>query len=154
MGKQRQARAPCPRPPQGFPRQAPTLAPQVAPVLKCGLCRRVDGGCLSMPLLSPQSPLWFCRSLRVRLWGLLLQLYVSLGPFRGTFETPGTFLAHSPLGGLSACMHVCLVAQLCPTLQSHGLYSPPGFSVHGILQARILEWVAIPFSRGPSRPRD
>ena len=33
-------------------------------------------------------------------------------------------------------------------------YSPPGSSVHGILQARILEWVAIPFSRGFSRPRD
>ena len=29
-----------------------------------------------------------------------------------------------------------------------------GFSVHGILQARILEWVAIPFSRGSSQPRD
>ena len=32
--------------------------------------------------------------------------------------------------------------------------SPPGFSGHGTLQARILEWVAIPFSRGSSRPRD
>ena len=32
--------------------------------------------------------------------------------------------------------------------------SPPGSSVHGILQARILEWVAISFSRGFSRPRD
>ena len=32
--------------------------------------------------------------------------------------------------------------------------SPPGSSVHGISQARILEWVAIPFSRGPSWPRD
>ena len=32
--------------------------------------------------------------------------------------------------------------------------SPPGSSVHGILQERILEWVAIPFSRGSSRPRD
>ena len=31
---------------------------------------------------------------------------------------------------------------------------PPGSSVHGILQARILEWVAIPFSRGSSQPRD
>ena len=30
----------------------------------------------------------------------------------------------------------------------------PGSSVHGILQARILEWVAIPFSRGSSQPRD
>ena len=32
--------------------------------------------------------------------------------------------------------------------------SPSGFSVHGILQARLQEWVAIPFSRGSSRPRD
>ena len=32
--------------------------------------------------------------------------------------------------------------------------SPPGSSVHGILQARILELIAIPFSKGPSRPRD
>ena len=33
-------------------------------------------------------------------------------------------------------------------------YSPPGSSAHGILQARILEWVAIPFSRGSPQPRD
>ena len=32
--------------------------------------------------------------------------------------------------------------------------SPPGSSVHGTLQARILKWIAIPFSRGSSRPRD
>jgi len=32
--------------------------------------------------------------------------------------------------------------------------SPPGSSAHGILQARILEWLAIPFSRGSSQPRD
>ena len=32
--------------------------------------------------------------------------------------------------------------------------APPGSSVHGILQARIVEWVAISFSRGSSRPRD
>ena len=32
--------------------------------------------------------------------------------------------------------------------------TPSGFSVHGILQARVLEWVAIPFSRGSSQPRD
>ena len=38
------------------------------------------------------------------------------------------------------------------SLQLHGL--PPGSSVHGILQARILEWVAIPFSRGSSWLRD
>ena len=34
------------------------------------------------------------------------------------------------------------------------LWTVPGSSVHGILQARILEWVAIPFSRGSSWPRD
>ena len=33
-------------------------------------------------------------------------------------------------------------------------FSPPGFSIHGISQARILEWVAIPFSRGSSQHRD
>ena len=33
-------------------------------------------------------------------------------------------------------------------------YSPPGFAVHVILQIRILQWVAIPFSRGSSRLRD
>ena len=34
------------------------------------------------------------------------------------------------------------------------LWTPPGSSVHGILQARILEWVAMPSSRGSSQPRD
>ena len=38
------------------------------------------------------------------------------------------------------------VAQLCPTLFDPMDYSPPGSSVHGTLQARIVEWVAIPFS--------
>ena len=40
-----------------------------------------------------------------------------------------------------------LVTKLCPTLCNPMDCSPPGSSVHGILQARILEWVAIPFSR-------
>ena len=39
------------------------------------------------------------------------------------------------------------VAQSCPTLCDPVDYSPPGSSVHGILQAGILEWVAISFSR-------
>ena len=47
-----------------------------------------------------------------------------------------------------------LVAQLCPTLQDPMDYSLPGFFVHGILQARILEWVAIPFCRGSPQPRN
>ena len=44
--------------------------------------------------------------------------------------------------------------QLCVTLCNPMDCSPPGSSVHGILQARILEWVAMPFSRGSSWPRD
>ena len=47
-----------------------------------------------------------------------------------------------------------LVAQACPTLCSPMKYSLQGSSVHGILQARILEWIAIPFSKGFSWPRD
>ena len=46
------------------------------------------------------------------------------------------------------------VAQSCPTLCDPVDCSPPGSSIHGILQARILEWVAISFSRGSSQPRD
>ena len=47
-----------------------------------------------------------------------------------------------------------LVAQLCLTLWDPMDCTVSGSSVHGILQARILQWVAIPFSRGSSRPRD
>ena len=46
------------------------------------------------------------------------------------------------------------VAQLCPTLCNTMDCSPPGSSIHWILQARILEWVVIPFSMGSSEPRD
>ena len=42
------------------------------------------------------------------------------------------------------------VAQLCPTLCNPMVWSLPGSSVHGIVQARTLEWVAISFSRGSS----
>ena len=46
------------------------------------------------------------------------------------------------------------VAQSCLTLCNPMDCSLPGFSVHGIFQARVPEWVAISFSRGSSRPRD
>ena len=46
------------------------------------------------------------------------------------------------------------VAQLCPPLCDPMDGSLPGPSVHGIPQARLLEWVAVPFSRGSSQPRD
>ena len=53
----------------------------------------------------------------------------------------------------SRCHHCCLVDQLYPTRDPMKC-GPPGSSVHGILQARILEWAAISFSRGSSWPRD
>ena len=46
-----------------------------------------------------------------------------------------------------------LVSQSCPTVCDPKDCSPPGSSVHGILQARILEWVAMPSSQGSSQPR-
>ena len=56
------------------------------------------------------------------------------------------------LGGLP-CLPV-KSPQLCLTLWDPMDCSPPGSSVHGILQARVLEWIAMPFSRGASWPRD
>ena len=48
----------------------------------------------------------------------------------------------------------CLVTKLCPTFCDPMYCSPPGSSVHGILQARILEWVAMPSSRSSSWSRN
>ena len=49
---------------------------------------------------------------------------------------------------------MCSLTQLCPTLCDPVDCGPPGSSVHGIFQARILEWVAYSCSRGSSRCRD
>ena len=49
---------------------------------------------------------------------------------------------------------MCLVGQSCLTLYNPMDCSPPGSSIHGILQARTLEWVAVSFSRGSSWPRN
>ena len=50
-------------------------------------------------------------------------------------------------------LFMCLVTQSCPTLCNPMECSPPSFSVHGILQTRVLEWVAMPSSRGSSQTR-
>ena len=55
---------------------------------------------------------------------------------------------------LRTSRRVCSVAQWCPTLCNSMDYSPPGSSVQGISQARILEWVAISFSTEFSQTRD
>ena len=51
------------------------------------------------------------------------------------------------------CVHVVTSDMSDFSLCDHMDCSPPGSSVHGILQARILEWVAILFCRGSSQPR-
>ena len=53
-----------------------------------------------------------------------------------------------------SCVCACSVTRPCLTLCDPMACNSPGSSVHGIFQARILEWVAISFSRGSSRPRD
>ena len=65
--------------------------------------------------------------------------------------------SESPCVCVCVCVCVlslCVCAQSCLTLCSPINCSPPGSSVHGTFQARILQWVAISFSRGSSQPRD
>ena len=76
-------------------------------------------------------------------------------------ESPGTqwrkCTTNSELSYLilrGACLCLCLVAQSCTTLYNLLDCSPPGSYIHGIFQARILEWVAISFSSGSSQSRD
>ena len=59
----------------------------------------------------------------------------------------------TPISGLNYPVRV-KVTQSCQTLCEPMDCGPAGSSVHGILQARVLEWVAVPFSRELSKPRD
>ena len=72
-----------------------------------------------------------------------------------TSAVPGTKALQESIGlrPFLLCVLCVLVAQSCPTLWEPTGCSPPGSSVHGILEARILEWVATPFFRGSSWPR-
>ena len=63
-------------------------------------------------------------------------------------------LTHAGHAGKKRMKMKALVAQSHPTLCDSMDGSPPGSSAHGILQARILEWVAVPSSRDSSQPRD
>ena len=72
---------------------------------------------------------------------------------------PSSLLTHFTLwlelrNTVCVCLCVCLVAQSCLTLCNLVDYSLWGSSVHGILQARILEWVNMPSSRGSPLPKD
>ena len=66
---------------------------------------------------------------------------------------PSNCLLMPPKLSVSLCVYVCVfVTQSCLTLCNPMDCSPPGSSVHGILLARILEWVAVPFSSRFSHP--
>ena len=78
---------------------------------------------------------WYCTK---KSWNLISQKSFPSKEITGNKQLPGLYL----------------VTQSCPTLCNPMDCSPSGFSVHGILQARILKWVAMPSFRGSSRPRD
>ena len=71
-------------------------------------------------------------------------------PHNACVEVPTPDISESDL--LGDKLFISEVAQSCPTLCDPMDCSLPGSSVHGIFQARILEWIAIPFSRGSSNP--
>ena len=73
------------------------------------------------------------------LWGL----------FKNYRNSHGQYWSTQKQNSISGYHVKVKVAQSCPTL-----CDPMDYTVHGILQARILEWVAVPFSRGSSQPRD
>ena len=73
---------------------------------------------------------------------------------RLTLEEAGWRVHSNSLCNFSVSWKLLLVAESCPSLPNSMDCSLPGSSVQGILQARILEWVSISFSRGSSQPRD
>ena len=79
---------------------------------------------------------------------LTLPTYLGLHPTESTCSLGSSLMACG--AGGRVCVYVFSCIQLCDPMDC----SPPGSSVHGILQARILEWVAISFSRESSRPSD
>ena len=107
---------------------------------------------------SPKAPSRICRDLGVTrcprpcaskpLWEMSLDT-----PWHPLAFRASCLLGVALCGGQNMCACV-LVAQSCLTPCDSIGCSPPGSSVHGILQARILEWVAVPFSRGSSQARD
>ena len=70
----------------------------------------------------------------------------------GGWPSMGSHRVRHNWSDLAAAAVAVLVTQSCPTLCDPMVCSPPGFLVHGILQARILECIAISFSRGSPNP--
>ena len=88
-------------------------------------------------------------------WKILIDKWVRGSNFYSQVSEIGFIYAmYCTLYAAGSKMRACTHAQLCPTLCYPMDCSPWGSSVHGTLQARLLEWVAISSSRGSSWPRD
>ena len=83
-------------------------------------------------------------------FGHLYHLLPQFALFSKYLLAPTQVLKLQVRGELLCYLCVCLVTLLCPTLCDPMDCSPLGSSSTGILQARLLEWVAYTFSRGPS----
>ena len=90
----------------------------------------------------------------LKLWKMMVvfSLLTSHLPF--LLWTSALNIQNAAPGNDYRCDPWCVRAQLCLTLWDPMDYNLPGSSVHGISQARMLEWVAVSFSRGSSQPRD
>ena len=93
---------------------------------------------------------WIKEVLAKEKKGLFQARSTSLGERNGRNFYQGVYLIST---STSVCVCVC-VPQWCPTLCDPMNCGQPGSSIHGILQARILERDAIPFFRGSSQQRD
>ena len=92
---------------------------------------------------------------RLQTWEFTSFALTSLFLFKIQSRIPHCLCSSCLCSFLPSVMFVCTCAESlksCPTLCDPMNHSLPGSSVHGILQARILEWVAIPSSRGSSWP--
>ena len=125
-------------------RRRPSASPSV-PVVTSAACSALEpsGGGLTLPFSWP----WGVGRLPC-CWALLLLLNVPFVSF-----VHSTTARVSSVCFMQILIMLC-IAQSCPILFCDPMdYCPPGSSVHGIFQARILEWVAISFSRGSLWPR-
>ena len=104
-----------------------------------------------MPFYFPTHATRLLGQWRCRYWGPVDKC-LALSHRAGTVKLG---VKYSPAGSRSiAVLIMCLVVQSCLALCDPVPCSPPGSSVHGVLQAKIVEWVAISFSRGSFWPRD
>ena len=124
--------------------------------------QRTNGAVSVKPSATGAAPYLLTRTKMVNLKCLLLWLAVhllvlSLHSFFSPSKTPfypDSSLTNSPSELSERLSFQSLAAQSYPALCEPRDCSPPGSFVHGILQVRILEWVAILFSRASSQPRD